>query len=89
MQTNLVINGQIMAVVEKDYNGEKTVYTQFLKEDEKKGFEIIKVKMTVQNDYSKLQQNQVVSIPVTLASVNGNIYFSQSSELKVVREQGK
>lgn len=89
MQTNLVINGQIMAVVEKDYNSEKTVYTQFLKEDDKKGFEIIKVKMTVQSDYSKLQQNQIVSIPVNFVSVNGNIYFSQSSELKVVREQGK
>jgi hypothetical protein len=89
MQTNLTINGNIMAIVEKDYNNEKTVYVQFLKEDVKKGFEVIKVKMTVQSDYSKLQQNQVVSIPVNLASVNGNIYFSQSSELKVVREQGK
>jgi hypothetical protein len=89
MQTNISISGTIMAIVEKDYNNEKTVYVQFLKEDVKKGFEVIKVKMTVQSDYSKLQQNQVVSIPVNLASVNGNIYFSQSSELKVVREQGK
>lgn len=36
MQTNISISGTIMAIVEKDYNGEKTVYTQFLKEDEKK-----------------------------------------------------
>lgn len=89
MQTNISISGTIMAIVEKDYNGEKTVYTQFLKEDEKKGFEVIKVKITVQSDYIKLQQNQVVSIPVNLASVNGNIYFSQNAELKVLREQGK
>jgi len=87
MQTNLTINGNIMAIVEKDYNNEKTVYVQFLKEDVKKGFEVIKVKMTVQSDYTKLQQNQVVSIPVNLASVNGNIYFSQNAELKVLREQ--
>jgi len=87
MQTNLTINGNIMAIVEKDYNNEKTVYVQFLKEDVKKGFEVIKVKMTVQSDYSKLQQNQMVSIPVNLASVNGNIYFSQNAELKVLREQ--
>jgi hypothetical protein len=76
-----------MAIVEKDYNNEKTVYVQFLKEDVKKGFEVIKVKMTVQSDYSKLQQNQMVSIPVNLANVNGNIYFSQNAELKVLREQ--
>jgi hypothetical protein len=87
MQTNLTINGNIMAIVEKDYNNEKTVYVQFLKEDVKKGFEVIKVKMTVQSDYTKLQQNQMVSIPVNLATVNGNIYFSQNAELKVLREQ--
>lgn len=89
MNTNITINGTIMAVIEKDYNSEKTIYAQFLKEDTKKGFEVIKVKITIESDYSKLQQNQVVSIPVNIASVNGNIYFSQSSELKVLREQTK
>ena len=87
MQTNISISGTIMAIVEKDYNNEKTVYVQFLKEDVKKGFEVIKVKMTVQSDYTKLQQNQMVSIPVNLSSVNGNIYFSQNAGLKVLREQ--
>ncbi|PHO12760.1 hypothetical protein CPG38_05700 [Malaciobacter marinus] len=87
MNSNVSINGSIVAVIEKDFKGEKTIYAQFLREDEKKGFEVIKVKMTIQSDYSKLQQNQVVSIPVNLASVNGNIYFSQNAELKVLREQ--
>ena len=89
MNTNITINGTIMAVIEKDYNNEKTLYAQFLKEDVKKGFEVIKVKITIESDYSKLQQNQVVSIPVSIANVNGNLYFSQSSELKVLREQTK
>ncbi|MFY4822101.1 hypothetical protein ACOTVO_04960 [Aliarcobacter butzleri] len=89
MNTNITINGTVMAVIEKDYNNEKTVYAQFLKEDVKKGFEVIKVKITIESDYSKLQQNQVVSIPVNIAVVNGNMYFSQSSELKVLREQTK
>lgn len=89
MNTNITINGTVMAVVEKDYNNDKTVYAQFLKEDTKKGFEVIKVKITIESDYSKLQQNQVVSIPVNIAVVNGNMYFSQSSELKVLREQTK
>lgn len=89
MQTNLTINGTIMAIVEKDYNNQKTVYVQFLKEDEKKGFEILKVKITVESDYIKLQQNQMISIPVNLATVNGNIYFSQCSALKVLKEQAK
>ncbi len=89
MNTNITINGTVMAVIEKDYNNDKTVYAQFLKEDTKKGFEVIKVKITIESDYSKLQQNQVVSIPVNIAVVNGNMYFSQSSELKVLREQTK
>lgn len=89
MNTNITINGTVMAVVEKDYNSEKTIYAQFLKEDTKKGFEVIKVKITIESDYSKLQQNQIVSIPVNIAVVNGNMYFSQSSELKVLREQTK
>jgi hypothetical protein len=89
MNTNITINGTIMAVIEKDYNNDKTVYAQFLKEDIKKGFEVIKVKITIESDYSKLQQNQVVSIPVNIANVNGNLYFSQNSELKVLREQTK
>lgn len=89
MNTNITINGTVMAVIEKDYNSEKTIYAQFLKEDTKKGFEVIKVKITIESDYSKLQQNQVVSIPVNIAVVNGNMYFSQSSELKVLREQTK
>lgn len=87
MNTNITINGQVMAIIEKDYNNEKTVYTQFLMESEKKGFEVIKVKMTIPSDYQKLQQNQMLSIPIVIVSVNGNIYFSQSSELKVLREQ--
>ena len=89
MNTNIVINGTVMAVIEKDYNNDKTVYAQFLKEDTKKGFEVIKVKITIESDYSKLQQNQVLSIPVNIAVVNGNMYFSQNSELKVLREQTK
>ncbi len=89
MNTNITINGTVMAVIEKDYNNDKTVYAQFLKEDTKKGFEVIKVKITIESDYSKLQQNQVLSIPVNIAVVNGNMYFSQNSELKVLREQTK
>ena len=89
MNTNITINGTVMAVIEKDYNNDKTVYAQFLKEDTKKGFEVIKIKITIESDYSKLQQNQVVSIPVNIAVVNGNMYFSQNSELKVLREQTK
>ena len=36
MNTNITINGTVMAVIEKDYNNEKTLYAQFLKEDVKK-----------------------------------------------------
>ena len=39
MNTNITINGTVMAVIEKDYNNDKTVYAQFLKEDTKEEIE--------------------------------------------------
>ena len=80
--TTITINGKIMAMVEKSFEGKKTTYAQFLLESEAKGMEIIKVKMTIDSDISLLQKGEFVSIPVSVVSANGNLYFTQSDSMK-------
>lgn len=77
--TNISINGKIISVLEKSFENKKTVYAQFLMESESKGMEILKVKITNENDISKLEKDILVSVPVAISSVNGNLYYSQSN----------
>ena len=79
--TNITINGKIITVLEKMYEDKKTVYAQFLMESEAKGMEIIKVKIINEADIQKLQKNLVVTVPVSVVCINGNLYFSQSDNI--------
>ena len=84
--TNITINGKIITVLEKMYEDKKTVYAQFLMESEAKGLEIIKVKIVNEADIQKLEKDLVVSIPVTMAAINGNLYYSQSDNIRFHKE---
>ena len=84
--TQILINGKIITVLEKVYEDKKTVYAQFLMESEAKGMEIIKVKITNEADIQKLEKDLVVSIPVSIVGVNGNLYYSQSDNIRFHKE---
>lgn len=84
--TNITINGKIITVLEKIYEDKKTIYAQFLMESESKGMEIIKVKIVNEADIQKLEKDLVVSIPVSIAAVNGNLYYSQSDNVRFSKE---
>ena len=84
--TSITINGKIMTVLEKKFEDKKTVYAQFLMESESKGMEIIKVKITKETDISKLEKDLVVSIPISISAVNGNLYYSQSDNIRFHKE---
>ena len=84
--TNITINGKIITVLEKMYEDKKTIYAQFLMESESKGMEIIKVKITNEADIQKLEKDLVVSIPVSVVAVNGNLYYSQSDNIRFHKE---
>ena len=86
MNTNITINGKIISVLEKSFENKKTIYAQFLMESESKGMEIIKVKFTNENDISKLEKDILVSVPVAISSVNGNLYYSQSNSIKFLNK---
>ena len=84
--TSITINGKIISILEKVFENKKTVYVQFLMESESKGIEIIKVKITNETDISKLEKDSVVAVPVSIAVVNGNLYYSQSNQVKFLKE---
>ena len=84
--TSITINGKIISILEKVFENKKTVYVQFLMESESKGIEIIKVKITNEIDIPKLEKDSVVAVPVTISSVNGNLYYSQSNNIKFLKE---
>jgi hypothetical protein len=84
--TNITINGKIITVLEKMYEDKKTVYAQFLMESESKGMEIIKVKIVKEEDILKLEKDSVVSIPVSIAAINGNLFYSQINTIKFHKE---
>ncbi len=84
--TSITINGKIMTVLEKKFEDKKTVYAQFLMESESKGMEIIKVKIINEADIQKLEKDLVVSIPVSISAVNGNLYYSQADNIKFHKE---
>ena len=84
--TNITINGKIITVLEKKFEDKKTIYAQFLMESEAKGMEIIKVKIVNEADIQKLEKDLVVSIPVTMAAINGNLYYSQSDNIRFQKE---
>ena len=87
MNTNITINGKIISVLEKSFENKKTKYAQFLMESETKGMEILKVKITNENDISKLEKDSLVSIPVSISSVNGNLYYSQISQIRFLNKE--
>ena len=83
MNTNITINGTIMAVIEKDYNNDKTVYAQFLKEDTKKGFEVIKIKLIDESVIVK--EGDIVNIPVSISTMNNSIFYTQNGKIEIVK----
>ena len=82
----VIINGKIITVLEKKFEDKKTVYAQFLMESESKGMEIIKVKIVNEADIQKLEKDLVVSVPVSIVAVNGNLYYSQADNIRFPKE---
>lgn len=87
MNATINITGTVMSVLNKTYEDKTTVNIQFLKESESKGIEVLKVKLTDDTDITKVQNGQAISIPVNIACVNNNLYYSQAGGIKYPREK--
>ena len=89
MKNKITITGKISTILEKEYQGAKTTQVQFLMESDSKGIEVIKVKITKDEDKLKLFKDVIVSIPVSIVAVNGNLYYSQSDYMSVSNHTNK
>ena len=89
MKNKITITGKISAILEKEYQGAKTTQVQFLMESDSKGIEVIKVKIRKDEDKLKLFKDAIVSIPVSIVAVNGNLYYTQSDFLTVSNNTNK
>ena len=89
MKNTITITGKISAILEKEYQGAKTTQVQFLMESDSKGIEVIKVKISKDEDKLKLFKDAIVSIPVSIVAVNGNLYYSQSDYMSVSNHTNK
>ena len=89
MKNKITITGKISTILEKEYQGAKTTQVQFLMESDSKGIEVIKVKITKNEDKLKLFKDAIVSIPVSIVAVNGNLYYTQSDFITVSNNTNK
>ena len=77
MNTKLIIAGSIYAISKKAYEGQETVYAQFLNKKEDGGVEIQQVKITDSQDVLLLKEGLNVKIPVKVSSYQNKMFFTQ------------
>lgn len=87
MNAIISIAGEVMSVITKTYEDKTNTNIQLVKLSESKGLEVLKVKLTEDSDIAKVQQGQLISVPVNIANVNGNLYYSQSGPMKFPRDK--
>jgi len=70
-------------IQEKEYEGTKSMQLQTIQKSEKKGFEIVKVKLTDINLNCKV--GDYISIPVRLSAMNSQIFYTQNGKIELVK----
>lgn len=82
MNPKVIVIGSVYATAKKEFNGETTVYAQFLNQDEKNGgVEVLKIKMSINSDIENLKQGQQVKIPVKISSYQGQLFYTQTEPI--------
>lgn len=77
MNTKLIIAGSIYAISKKSFEGQETVYAQFLNKKDDGGVEIQQVKITDSQDLALLKEGLNVKIPVKVSSYQNKMFFTQ------------
>ncbi|MGB6328251.1 MAG: hypothetical protein WBF48_04950 [Halarcobacter sp.] len=81
MNTKLILAGKVYAVATKSFNDEETIYAQFLNKQENGTVDVLKVKMTEQEDIQALKEGMVIKIPIKISSYEGRMFYSQTEAL--------
>lgn len=84
MYSNILIKGQILKVLEKEFEGKKSYSLQFMTADAKKGFLILSVKVDIEFFNNEIKDNSNVEVPVRVVAVNQNLYYSATDKVKLL-----
>ena len=71
------MTGSIYAISKKSFEGQETVYAQFLNKKDDGGVEIQQVKITDAQDVALLKEGLNVKIPVKVSSYQNKMFFTQ------------
>lgn len=83
--TSMYVYGQIANIVTNSYEEVITSKAQFYLKSEKKGIEIIEVKLT--DSTISVKEGDIVNIPVTISSMSNNskIFYKQNGKIEIVK----
>ena len=79
----IVITTKAELILNKEYEGEKTTYIQSIQKSEKKGFEVLKIKLTDSDLHFK--EGDILTIPVKLSAMNSQIFYVQNGKIQKVQ----
>ena len=77
MNTKIILAGSIYAISKKNFEGQDTIYAQFLNKTETGGVEIQQVKMIDTSDIQSMKEGANVKIPVKISSYQNKMFFTQ------------
>lgn len=81
--TKILIHGKIEHKQLKEYQGETTTILQFISKNDKKGFEVIKVKLIEES--MQFKEGDIVSIPVSISTMNNSLFYTQSGKIETLK----
>ena len=77
------IEGQVVEILEKEYNGVTTFRLQFIKKDEKKGYSIISIKVEDEEQIKNIKSGDKVRVPYSISTTNNSsdIFYTMSGDI--------
>jgi len=70
-------------ILEKDYEGKITKQVQTVIKTEKKGFEVIKIKIT--DELLNFKEGDYIRIPIEVSAMNSQIFYRQIGKIEVLK----
>ena len=81
--TKIIASGKAEHVQVKDYQGNKTTIVQMINKSDKKGVEVIKIKLVDESVIVK--EGDIVNIPVSISTMNNSIIYTQNGKIEIVK----
>lgn len=79
----IIITTQAELILNKEYEGETTTYIQSIQKSEKKGFEVLKIKLT--DSILNFKEGDLVSVPVKLSAMNSQVFYTQDGKIEILK----